>query len=242
MTQSFGIVEDKLREAEFFLDHLRACSRLSFDAPCYFIAFVSAARSVTLALQATMTGVDDFDRWYRVAREQLKADPLASFFVEIRNDVVHTGCNPLNQVTLDHLREDLHPQMRQYRRSHVLVLPDPEFPDSSVLADAVHASTVYLISLVRLVFDCYEQFRSVVDPRWYFTRENFLAAGKTFEDAVVELGFPPTWAACAPAGDDGWRVLRRQQPACQINDMFRKYIGREIPDPDGPVDGDWSRG
>ncbi|MGA2207716.1 MAG: hypothetical protein ABSG10_13395, partial [Terracidiphilus sp.] len=60
MSQSFGIVEEKLREAEFFLDALHAAPRSSFEARCLFSAFVSAARSVTLALQATMKDIDGF--------------------------------------------------------------------------------------------------------------------------------------------------------------------------------------
>lgn len=219
MTQSFDIVEEKLREAEFFLDQFRAHSRLSSDARHFFSAFVSAARSVTLVLQVTMSGVAGFDAWYAVAQAELKVDPLAPFFREIRNDVVHKGRNPLNQVTLDHLREDMSRQMHQHAHSHVLVLPAPQSVGSTVLVDAVQASTLYFTSLVRVVFGCYDRFRCVVDPRWYFTRDNFSVMGKTFEDAVAELGLPPAWASCAPPGDDRWRVLRSQQPPCQINDV-----------------------
>jgi len=233
MAQSFGVVEDKLRETEFFLDQLGISSRFSFDARCHFSAFVSAARSVTLALQKAMGGISGFESWYQGAQDKLKTDPLAPFFAEIRNDSVHKGLNPLNQVTLDHLPEDLFHQMYQHKRSHVLVLPDVRAKNLTVLADAVQTSTLYFISLVNVIFECYDQFRCVVDPQWYFTRDNFSAMGKSFEDAVAELGFPPVWASCAPAGDDDrWRVLRSLQPSCQINDLFQKYLGREIAGPD----------
>jgi hypothetical protein len=56
--------------------------------------------------------------------------------------------------------------------------------------------------------------------------------GRTFEDAVVELGFPPEWASCVPMEFGAWKALRLQQPPCQINDIFRKYLDRTIPDPD----------
>lgn len=233
MAQSFGLVEDKLHEAEFFLERLRTSSRLSFDAQCYFSAFVSAARSVTLALQASMSGVPSFEQWYQGAQAKLKSDPLVPFFKEIRNDVVHKGLNPLDRVTLDHLREDLLEQKQQKTRSHVLVLPDLQSKDSTVLADAVEASTLYFASLVQVIFDCYDRFKCVVDPQWYFTKDNFSASGKSFEDAVVELGFPPAWASCAPAGEGRWRALRSLQPACLINDLFQKYLCREIVGPDG---------
>ena len=232
MAQSFEVVEAKLREAEFFLNQLSGSSRLSFDAQCYFSAFVSAARSVTDALRATMSGIADFEQWYRGVQAGLKADPLVPLFVEIRNNSVHRGLNPLNRVTLDHLREDLFDQMHQRERSHVLVLPDAHSDTSTVLADAVQASRLYFVSLVNAVFECYDRFKCVVDPQWYFTRENFSAMGKTFEDAVSELGLPSVWASCAPSEDGGWRALRSQQPSCQINHLFRKYVGKEIAGPD----------
>jgi hypothetical protein len=235
MARSFGIVEEKLREAEFFLGHLCRSSNLSFDGRCFFSAFVSAARSVTLAMQASLKGVGDFDQWYEGIRLQLKTDRLAPYFVEIRNDIVHTGVNPLNHVTLEHLQEHLSRQLRQRDRSHVLVLPDAHRPDASVLVDAAQACTEYFTSLVSVALECYQRFKTVVDPRWYFTQENFQAVGRTFEDAVVELGFPPEWASCAPIGSGAWRALRLQQPPCQINDIFQQYLGRTIPDPDDEV-------
>jgi len=197
-----------------------------------FSAFVSAARSVTLALQATMKDIDGFSVWYEQEQAKLRLDPLAPFFVEIRNDCVHKGLNPLDQVTMEHLREDISLQMRQRRRTHVIVLPDQKAESETILADADKASTEYFKSLVAVILDCYERFRSIVDPRWYFTRDHFLATGKSLEDAVQELGFPRTWATFVTNEKEGWRILRSQQPECPINDIFLRYAGRCIPDPD----------
>ncbi len=226
MTQSFGIVEEKLSEAEFFLGKLCSTNRFSFEAKYYFSAFVSAARSVTLALQATLSEVDGFDEWYELARAKLKTDPLAPFFVEIRNDVIHKGVNPLNQATLTHLREDLARQMHQGKDTHILVIPSPEIEAETCLADASDACRDYLASLVAVIFDCYDKFRTVVDPRWYFTQDHFMSQGKTLEDALVELGFSPNWALGALENTDTWRVLRSQQPCCQLNEIFQKYLDR----------------
>jgi hypothetical protein len=232
MARSFGIVEEKLREADFFLNQLCRSNNLSFEARCFFSAFVSAARSVTLTMQASLKGVRDFDQWYDEIRGQLKTDRLAPHFVEIRNDIVHIGINPLNQVTLEHLQEHLSRQLRQRDRAHILVLPDPNREGASVLVAATQACTEYFTSLVSVTFECYQRFLTVVDPKWYFTTENFQAMGRTFEDAVVELGFPPEWASCVPMESGAWKALRLQQPPCQINDIFRKYLDRTIPDPD----------
>ena len=233
MARSFGVVEDKLREVEFFLSKLCHTTRLSFEADCYFSAFVSAARSVTFAMQASLKDVPGFTDWYENAQKQLKIDPLAPFFVEIRNQVVHVGANPLNRVTLGHLRENLARQLRGDRRSHILILPDAQHRDSTVLVDAVEACEQYFTSLVSVVYECYWEFRTVIDSRWYFTETNFSSRGKNFEDALVELGFPPAWTGGIPIGSEVWRVLRSQQPPCLVNDVFDSYLGRTIPDPDG---------
>jgi len=65
MAKSFGIVEDKLREAEFFLTKLRESNRFEYESRYYFSAFISAARSVTMVLQKTMKDVDGFTSWYQ---------------------------------------------------------------------------------------------------------------------------------------------------------------------------------
>lgn len=232
MARSFGIVEEKLREAEFFLDALGNSSRMSPGARFYFSAFISSARSVTYALQACMSGVPGFSDWYRTAQQALRTDRLAPLFLELRNEAVHVGVNRLNQVGLEHLKQHLADQMSASRHMHTLIIPDPERLDATLIADAVQISTTYFSSLARTVFDCYSVFKAIVDPRWYFTGEHFAEMGKTFEDALAELGFPRSWADDVPLGPDPWRVLRRQQPPCQINDVFLKYLGQEIPDSD----------
>ena len=232
MSDSFGVVEDKLREAEFFLGCLRNSSYLSFEGRCFFSAFVSAARSVTFAMQASLKGVGDFEQWYDRVRTSLKTDHLAPYFVEIRNDVVHKGRNPLDMVTVEHLSDHLSRQFGLHGRQHVIIVPDPHRSNRTVLADATQACTDYFISLVSIIFDCYERFKTVVDSRWYFTEDNFRSMDRTFEDALTDLGFPSDWGSGIPIDADAWRVLRRQQSPCQINDIFWKYLHRTIADPD----------
>src|SRR3546814_11218129 len=75
----------------------------------------------------------------------LKAYPLAKHFIEIRNDVVHKGRNPVNKVTLEHLRESLSRQLHFHDHSHVLVIPDATQNGRSTLANAVPACTALFV-------------------------------------------------------------------------------------------------
>lgn len=232
MSDSFGLVENKVFEADYFLKRLQEAKHLSFEASCFFSAFVSASRSITFSLQAAMNGVPGFDEWYEDARKTLKTDRLAKYFVEARNDVVHKGRNPLNQVPLEHLREHLTRQMSIRESCHVLVIPASILGEQPVLLDAVSACREFFASLIRMIFNCYSAFRTVVDPRWYFTEENFHLAGRTLEDALSELGYPETWVQSAPSGDMAWKIIRSQQPLCPLNPLFEKLLGQIIPDPD----------
>ena len=231
MAQSFGVVEEKLYEARFFLEKLRESDSISTDARYYFSAFVSASRSVTFALQATMSDLPDFRSWYTSAQAQLESDPLACHFKAIRNDLIHKGRNPLNEVTVEYLREDLASQLGG-QCTNVIVLPDLQSNNGTILTDAVRASETYFESLLRVVYECYDRFRCFVDPRWYFTQDNFLAMGKTFDDAVCELGYPLACASAAPEGEGKWRVLRSLQPPCLLNELFGEFLGLWIADPD----------
>jgi len=232
MFDSFGLVEDKIFEAKYFLKRLQESQSMSFESSCFFSAFVSASRSITFSLQAAMSGVPGFNGWYEEARKSLQTDRLAKYFVEARNDVVHKARNPLNRVPLEHLREHLSRQMGARESSHILVVPSSIQDEQSVLVDAVSVCREFFVSLLVLIFKCYSAFRTVVDPRWYFTEENFVSAGRTLEDALSELGYPPSWGQYAPSGVGAWKALRSQQPPCPLNPLFEEFFGQVIPDPD----------
>lgn len=232
MTQSFGIVEEKVLESEFFLEKFRHSSSYTCDSKYYFSAFVSASRSITLSLQVTLHGIDGFSGWYEKEREKLKIDPLASQFVEIRNDMIHKGLNILNQVSVEHLREHLASQRDKKDHSHIIVLRRSNGENGTELVSAVSACESYFFSLVELIYNCYDKFKFIVDPQWYFTRENFNKSGKNIEDALFEMGFPTAWCKSMPSEIDAWKVLRKQQPNCALNELFHKYLGKIIFDPD----------
>lgn len=226
MTRSFGLVEEKLREAEYFLNLLSESRRHSQEAKFCFSAFVSASRSVTFALQACLKGVEGFEEWYSTAQSNLKADLLAPHFVEFRNSIQKTGENPIGRVDEANLRNYLAAQLNGNAPRHILV-----HPATQEMIDAVGACEAYLTSIARIIYDCYINFRTVVDPQWHFTEDAFESAGRTFNDALQELGYPPSWSNALPRGADGWLLLRKQQPGCAINDIFQARLGQTVVGP-----------
>ena len=62
--RSFGLVDHKIAEAEFFFTEISKCGFNFFAFRCYVSAFVSSTRSVTFAIQASLRGLVGFDGWY----------------------------------------------------------------------------------------------------------------------------------------------------------------------------------
>ena len=105
MGRPFQIVEDKIEEAEFFLDklHFEDTNFVRFklqDAQFYLSAFLSATRSITFCLQASLSDSVKFPGWYQRQQEKLKQSELAQFFTEARNLSQKVGYYPLSAARL----------------------------------------------------------------------------------------------------------------------------------------------
>jgi len=61
----------------------------------------------------------------------------------------------------------------------------PDVPEE----DVVTICRRHMSTLLHLIFDAMTEFKYALDDRWYFTEENFRKMGKSFNDAVLELGF-----------------------------------------------------
>ncbi len=86
----FWLIDGKPRESDFFLEKLRTAPDL--DAARYFFsAFLSAARSVTFALQKCLGGLAHFDGWYEGRQRELRNHAIAAYFKDIRDQVIHQG-------------------------------------------------------------------------------------------------------------------------------------------------------
>lgn len=230
MSKSFDLVDEKLAEADFFLDKLKNSVRNPFESRCYFSAIVSAARSVTFVLQAVMRSqVEGFDLWYDTKQEELRQDPVARFFVATRNDTLKEGLNP---VTAGSMR-------RVSGRSVVELYFQGTFGTSLKnvpVHDVVTMCTQYLTSLVALIRECYEVFGPEIDPHQYLTEENFRKLGRTIEDAEEEVIGKRGWTAAPGVPLEArWQMLRDSTPGSGIAWIFEKYPV-DATERRGPVD------
>src|SRR5215203_1947773 len=93
MSRSFGLVDSKVQEAEYFLDRILEADQFFFGVQCDAVEFVASARSITFAMQSSLAGISEFDAWYAVKQVELRKNPLAKFFHEFRRVSQHIGEN-----------------------------------------------------------------------------------------------------------------------------------------------------
>jgi hypothetical protein len=227
MVRSISIVEYKVEQARFFLDQIAQSDLNFFAAQCFVDAFASACKSITLSMHAVISKVAGFKAWYENRMELLEKDSLSQFFTGYRNVSVHIGDTVVRgggSITDSDGR-----RVRQY-----FFMPIPDVPQVPV-EDVLSVCRTHFTTLVSLVYDAFEEFRSKLDDRWYYTEGHFRQMGKSFEDAVEELGFPRDWvpASSQLPESERWRILRRTQTVgCQLNDIFESYLGKSIGGPD----------
>jgi hypothetical protein len=224
VSRTFGLVDEKLFEADFFLDKLTESSSDWFASRCYVSAFISAARSVTFALQATLRDLCGFGEWYETKQLELRSNPTARFFGRARTDSQHIGINPLNSSS-SRRRDDGGFQHLYFFTSSEVGSEVPDCPD----VDAVTACREYMVLIVMLILECYERFGTSIDPALYYTTENLRKLGLTVEDVEESFGFPRGWTRVRPGDMDDeqrLRVLSKEAGSTAIDELFMKYLGR----------------
>ena len=224
MTRSFGLVDYKVQEAEYFLLELRRLGKQINFAAVQFCAsaFVSAARSITFAMQSSLKGHPKFETWYESHQLALRTDSLAKFFHNFRTVTQHIGVNVVGGGS--------------YIEGEVLYYfvpcPDlPTVPEQNVIS----ACASYFTAILEMVYDCYVELGPVVDGQQYFTKENFAVLGKTIEDAEEELGLPRGWTDIGRSDFEAyrWQLLRQQADGCLIEEeQFEHWLNKALPRPE----------
>lgn len=217
MSHSFDAVNEKIAEAEFFLEKMVEAGSDWFSFRNYLSAFLSAARTSTLALQH-FKDLPSFDDWYVVHREALKSDPLAKFMLDTRNDHVHGGPSPIAGASF--YQGGATYQFRKQR-------------DSVPNGDIVSVCRKHFIDLLSIVYDCYIVLGVHIDPQQYYTKEHFETMGRTIDQAELEI-----WGWVMESyieegfdEDDRWLELRTRVGECSINHLFNGYLGKVTPQP-----------
>jgi hypothetical protein len=217
VSRSFDNVDFKLAEADFFLEKVQSSSLELFECNFYFSAFLSAARSVTFALQAVMAEVNGFPNWYAQQQEVLRTSETAQNFKNLRNEALKTGDLPVTGGS--------------FKRGKItLFLTLPDGRSSADQVDAVAAATDYMRRLVKLVFDCYVAFGPVIDPEQHYSAGNLERTGRTIDDVDEELFGIRGWTSGIPDAER-LRLLRQSLPGCRIDHLFERYLGESRPRP-----------
>ena len=220
MARSFGIVDAKVAEANFFLGCLEEAGANFFKARCYFSAYISSARSITYAIQASIKEVPGFEEWYDHHQEILRRDPLSRFFHEARVQDHHVGLNLVAGGSLIHSQSGPR-NLYHFASTGTMALPPED--------DVVEACKKNLASLVALVYDCYRHFGDLINPHHYYTKECFEKNGLSIEDAEEEVFGFRGWTECPEVPlEERWRLIREPVSPCNINHIFEKYLGKSL--------------
>jgi hypothetical protein len=216
----FGLVDTKVQEAEYFLDRILDADFDFFGVRCDAVAFAAAARSITFAMQSSLSGFAEFDNWYASKQKDLRNNPLARFFHEFRRVSQHIGDNAVGGGS--------------YNGGKTLFffgsLPDlPIVPD----LDVASACREYFKTVLEVVYHCYITFPTLINGQWRYTKEHYATLGKIIEDAEEDLGFPRGWSALSGLDEDVcWQLLRREADGCNIQSQFEEWLGKRVPHPD----------
>lgn len=216
MGSSFELVKGKLAEAEFFLEKMASAGTNVFEFRCYFSAFVSAARSVTFALMASMSNIEGFPEWYATKQRQLNAHPLARFFVARRNEVQKLGDTRINAGVM-RASTDGKPMMKFYFSNY-----DPEDEFKPIESDVVTAAAEYLDMVARVVSGCFEKFGYLLNEDVYFSSEGLRRRNQSVEDLEEMLGFPRGWTQGIP-DEERLRLLKEATPP-----KVAEWIGKKL--------------
>jgi hypothetical protein len=223
MTRTFGIVDYKVKEAEFFLEEIkRHGKKLDFFAVQYTTgAFASAARSITLAMQASLKGNQQFEAWYKKKQDALRNDALAKFFIGFRNVTQHIGENVVAGGS--------------YNKDGVLYkfVASPDLPNVPE-QDVITACNEYFKIILELVYHCYLDLGPIIDGQQRYTKEYYSSLGKTIEDAEEDLGFPRGWTDTGNEEFEPyrWEWLRAQADGCLIEEQFNTWLELSLPYPE----------
>lgn len=228
MSKNFGYIENKVLEAEFHLKNFKSSYKMNkiFESQCYFNAFLSAARSITMVLQFVMKDIEDFNEWYKKQTTWLKESDTLRYFVDFRNDSIHQGKNFVISADWNVNSESGERELETFFKTESL-----QIFRSKISKDILNASGEYFTTLLRIIQQCYVKYGAIIDPDQYWTIENIENKKLTCEDIEESMGFPRGWTEI-----DGYTekerkefliqsIRSREATACPLEPLFYNYLG-----------------
>lgn len=223
--RTFDHVDDKLLEADFFINKMSEEIGW-FEMRCYFSAFVSSARSVTFALQASMNGVSGFEIWYSNIQADLRKNQLARFFHDCRTDNQKIGFNHI----VGGSRQDgktMYWFGKPERKSYKYI---PEI-------DVLTACNKQMKTVCSIIDKTYVDFGLQIDPDQIYTPSGLAALNMSLEDIEESLGLPRGHTDIEWDGEDKHLQrlmhLRKQISGSSIKPLLKHYLKRDLEYPDG---------
>jgi hypothetical protein len=177
MHRSFDNVDFKVAETEYFLRRLRAHDCVFPEIDFILSAYASAARSITLSLKAVLGEAEGFASWYALHEARLRADPVARYFLELRNYTQKTGATVVNRSRSSEKLKELLALQLLGKSKHVG--KKTWFGDSGEALPAApemevgEAALAHFRTLLEIVYQCYVDFGPVIDPQQHYTPEHY---------------------------------------------------------------------
>jgi hypothetical protein len=223
MSRSFGIVEKKVEESEFFLSKIIESmdKKRAFDETQFYLsAFASSTRSITFTIQASISDIPGFDNWYKSQQEKLKSNKLARFFLEARNLSQKIGYYLIGS---GRSYTDQNGDLKMYHYFQTFSSNQLSYvPEEDVLT----CITYYKI-LLEVVMDCYKEFGKLIDPEKFFTIENLRESNKTIEDFEEQASYPRGWTEIPNYSiEQRIDLIKRHHPIPEIDWIFEKYFNK----------------
>lgn len=231
--RSFGLVEDKIRETDFFLNQIKYCDNF-FECKCYLNAFLSACRSITFVLQASMKKVPEFDKWYDRQQQIMKDNELSNFFATARTESQKIGtCHICSGSCYKDIRGEI--RMQFYFEKdfdiadfmHTLFIHKENGKLEHSIEDVATQCENHFKFILEIVYDCFNTFGHVIDPKKYYTLGNIQNIGLSVEDVEGATGYPRGWTDIEGyTPSDRVDLIRCYEPDSNIDPLFVKYLNK----------------
>ncbi len=212
-----------MNETAFFLEKIREEeSTYRLDVPQFYLsAFLSACRSITFALQSSLSDLDGFIEWYELKQKELKSNKLAKFFLISRNESQKIGFLQIGSgssfIDLEGNRK-----MKLYFQRLA-----PTQNDYIPEADVVTVCETHFKTILNLVLEVFIKFGNHIDSQQFFTIENMKKLNLTIEDLEEQAGYPRGWLNIGYGTlEEKVNLLRKSQSPPYIDRIFIRYLGK----------------